>query len=295
MCVLGQSVFDGPTDSASITAMKSWDINAVRVPLNEDCWLGINGVAPAYSGAAYQSAVEAYVAKLNRAGLYVILDVHWNGSGSEQATGQRDMLDASHGYTLWRSIANAFRDRPAVLFDLYNEPHGLGASSAEQWRCWSRGCSSFAGMDGLVATIRETGARNVILLAGLSWASDDSEWLQHEPYDPAHQLAAAFHVYREHTACAEEACWNSTLVPLAARVPVVDDEFGEMQCDEPSALAWVRSWMSYASEHGFSMLAWSWNVKEGACSGVPLLIASYDGAPTPYGATVKTFFQTHSH
>ena len=27
--------------------MKAWNINAVRVPLNEDCWLGINGVASA--------------------------------------------------------------------------------------------------------------------------------------------------------------------------------------------------------------------------------------------------------
>ena len=35
--------------------MKTWSINAVRVPLNEDCWLGINGVKPQYGGAAYRS------------------------------------------------------------------------------------------------------------------------------------------------------------------------------------------------------------------------------------------------
>jgi len=34
-----------PEDNlATFAAMQSWDINAVRVPLNEDCWLGINGV-----------------------------------------------------------------------------------------------------------------------------------------------------------------------------------------------------------------------------------------------------------
>ena len=43
-CVQGWGFSDGPTDAASIAAMKAWRINAVRVPLNEDCWLGINGV-----------------------------------------------------------------------------------------------------------------------------------------------------------------------------------------------------------------------------------------------------------
>src|ERR1044071_7048099 len=40
-CVEEGKIFDGPTDWASIKAMKSWKINAVRLPLNESCWLGI--------------------------------------------------------------------------------------------------------------------------------------------------------------------------------------------------------------------------------------------------------------
>src|SRR5262245_16166535 len=47
-CAQGWGIFDGPTDAASITAIASWHVNAVRVPLNEDCWLGINGVNPSY-------------------------------------------------------------------------------------------------------------------------------------------------------------------------------------------------------------------------------------------------------
>src|SRR6266568_11749 len=34
--------FDGPVDQAAVSAMLTWDVNSVRVPLNEDCWLGIN-------------------------------------------------------------------------------------------------------------------------------------------------------------------------------------------------------------------------------------------------------------
>lgn len=60
-CIQGWGIFDGPVDNASILVMASWHINAVRVPLNEDCWLGINGAAPAYSGANYRSAITAFV------------------------------------------------------------------------------------------------------------------------------------------------------------------------------------------------------------------------------------------
>jgi endoglucanase len=62
-CLYG-NVFDGPSDQASITAMKSWHINAVRVPMNEDCWLGLNGVPAASSGASYRDAIRAYVSLL---------------------------------------------------------------------------------------------------------------------------------------------------------------------------------------------------------------------------------------
>src|SRR4051812_37739813 len=45
MCTDGYGdVFDGPHDQRSVSAMRSWRINAVRVPLNESCWLGVGGL-----------------------------------------------------------------------------------------------------------------------------------------------------------------------------------------------------------------------------------------------------------
>jgi endoglucanase len=43
-CMSNSGIFDGPADQSEVNAMKSWNIKAVRVVLNEDCWLGINGV-----------------------------------------------------------------------------------------------------------------------------------------------------------------------------------------------------------------------------------------------------------
>ena len=40
VCMHGTGIWDGPMNQASVTAIKSWDVNAVRVPLNEACWNG---------------------------------------------------------------------------------------------------------------------------------------------------------------------------------------------------------------------------------------------------------------
>src|SRR5689334_15758866 len=53
-CVQGWGIFDGPNDSRSIGALATWHVNVVRVPINEDCWLGINGINPRFAGANYR-------------------------------------------------------------------------------------------------------------------------------------------------------------------------------------------------------------------------------------------------
>ncbi|MFN2538806.1 MAG: hypothetical protein ABR549_11785, partial [Mycobacteriales bacterium] len=72
---IGGRVFDGPSDDASVAAIASWTgVNTVRVPLNEDCWLGLRGADPTVSGPIYQLAIQQYVHTLHRHGLVAILD-----------------------------------------------------------------------------------------------------------------------------------------------------------------------------------------------------------------------------
>lgn len=275
-CAEGWGIFDGPSGPTSIASMTSWGIDAVRVPLNEDCWLGINGVDPQWSGANYRSAIEAYVANLNAAGLVAILDLHWSAPGGELALGQQEMADADHSPAFWTSVATTFRSDPGVVFDLYNEPHGIS------WSCWLDGCQTSAGwqsagMQGLVDAVRSTGATQPVMVAGLNWAGDLSGWLSHEPVDPDHQLVASVHVY-SYSQCDSASCWQSTIAPVAAQVPVVTGEIGETDC----ASGFIDSYMTWADAHGVSYLAWSWNTA--SCSGGPALITSYDGTPTAFGA-----------
>lgn len=286
-CVRDDGIFLGPSDQASVNAIASWDVDAVRVPLNEDCWLGINGVDPAYSGSNYQSAVASFVSELNADGIIAILDLHWSAPGTELATGQEEMADADHSPAFWTSVASYFKSWPGVVYDLYNEPYGIS------WSCWLSGCTTSAGwqtagMQTLVDAVRGAGADQPIMLGGLDAADDLSGWLANEPSDPDHQLIASFHTYSWES-CSNVSCWDSTVAPVADSVPVVTGEMGEDDCTS----GYIDSYMSWADAHGVSYLAWEWDVRascdpdNGGTGGTLDLISSYAGDPTTYGSGLQ--------
>src|SRR5437764_14601539 len=93
-CIQGFGIFDGPSDTRSVQAIASWHVNFVRLPLNEDCWLGINGVSTAYGGGAYRRAILRYVALLHQHGIYVEVSLMWAAPGRNQATYQPGAPDA---------------------------------------------------------------------------------------------------------------------------------------------------------------------------------------------------------
>ena len=284
MCVQGTGdVFDGPSDAASVAAMASWDINAVRVPLNEDCWLGINGASPA--GATYQTAIENYVSLLNSYGLYAILDLHWSAPGTTLATGQEPMPDQSNSPAFWASVATAFKSDPAVIFDLFNEPYpDSNQDTRAAWECVLDGGTcpgvsyTAAGMQELLNDVRATGATNVVMSPGVQYTNTLDDWLRYEPSDPLHQLAASFHGYNFNI-CTTASCWNSELAPVAAQVPLISGEIGE----DDQADTYIDAYMAWADSRGVSYLAWTWDTW--GCDSGPVVISSYSGtACSGFGA-----------
>src|SRR5262249_54872580 len=117
-CIQGWGMFDGPMDAASVQAMLTWKINTVRIPLNEDCWLGINtsGLDPAYLDGNYRQAIIDYVNLVNSMGLIAILDLHWSAPDTYKALGQANMPDADHSPAFWTWVANTFKDNSSVIF-----------------------------------------------------------------------------------------------------------------------------------------------------------------------------------
>jgi hypothetical protein len=294
----------------------AWHANAVRLPLNEDCWLGING-ATAANGDAYRRTVTRYVRALHRAGLVVILDLHWNAPGAAAAMGQQLMADADHAPTFWRSVARAFRHDAGVVFDLYNEPK-LSASrivspATSPWQCWLRGCTvrspvtpagpevpwQTAGMQALIDTIRSVGAPQPIMLGGLEGASDldgfPTQQLHDDGAGRGRQLIASFHAYWygvNGAKCVEttqpgcdlsvqEQRWGRELGTLLGRTPIVVGEIGEFDCTS----TFVDHLMDWADGWQLSYLAWAW--VPASCDGYPALVSGYDGSPTPFGEGVR--------
>jgi endoglucanase len=189
-------------------------INVIRLPLNSAYWLGY---ACGHSASIYRQVVGHVVNVANQAGLYVILDLHWdapNVNGTPQCPiGQGSFASADHAVDFWKSVADTFKGNPAVMFELFNEP--FGSNNPKQWMV--RNFVTYAvGSDGqylanggnysplfaqnnmnggdnklkatsitwpvageiqLLQTIRGEGATNVVLASPMGWAGYLDTWL----------------------------------------------------------------------------------------------------------------------
>jgi len=300
-CTSGRGIFAGPTDQASVTAMKEWGINVVRLPLNEACWNGARYVKPQYAGTKYRAAIRSYVDLLNSNGIAVILDMHWSAGlytgvshlcSSAEALCQKPMPDAAGAVPFWSSVATTFKGDSEVIFDLFNEPFPDKAIPTEEaaWTCWLNGGSACspgiayqtAGMQTLVNTVRAAGAGNVLMIGGLGFANDLTEWLRYEPHDPDDNLVASWHSYNFNP-CDNRSCWESKVSPVTAAVPVIAGEVGSNNC----STSYIDAVASYLDSVSTGYLAWSWNahVKCG-------LISNWSGIPTAEGAGYKSHLRS---
>jgi endoglucanase len=308
-CEQGWGYSSGPIGTADAAAIKAWNANAVRIPLNEDCWLGINGQpSGGLSAATYRQTVRAYVMDLAADHIYAILDLHWSAPGMVVSDGQRSMPDA-HSTGFWRSVANTFKSLHSVVFDVFNEPYSPAydgySAYPVSWGCWRNGgCTvpdardgtppvagqtyTAVGMQSLVNAIRATGATNPIMVGGLAYANNLTGWRSHEPSDPDHQLAASVHVYN-FNACSTVSCWNSQLAPVGAKVPLVTGEFDESDCSQ----TFDNTYMGWADAHGVSYLAWGWFVLSGQpCSSMYLITDSSGTPASPNGTAVRAHLES---
>ncbi|THV36357.1 cellulase family glycosylhydrolase [Glycomyces buryatensis] len=275
-CIHGWGFIDGPSDDAAIDLMASWEPNTIRVPMNQQCWLGYGETVPEWTGENYRAFIEDWVTRLTDAGIYVVLDLHWSSPGTEPAEGQQKMADADNSPDFWASVAERFKDNPAVLYDLYNEPHDISDE------CWRDGCTvdgwEAAGMQDLIDAVRSTGATQPVIVTCNGWGNGCGGYLDYRPTDPEGNLVASVHVYEE-TGCNLQECWDADVAPIAAEVPTFFGEFGDAGCNHD----WSDLLIDWADSHDIGWTAWSWYPN---CD-MPGLISDWDGTPTGYGEGIK--------
>lgn len=295
---------DAPSYEAA--AIARWGANTVRLPLNQDCWLGTRGAPMSdqneeRTAGGYRTEVADFVTALNRAGLVVILDLHSRKRIGEAEFGNLAMPDPE-SVAFWRSVAERFRDNPSVMFDAFNEPYSRYDDRRQRWvfeltwKCWrDGGCRApvaddqtttvgqptylVQGMGSIVDTIRDTGAGQPVLLGGLDYANDLSHWLEFRPDDD--QLVAAFHSY-DFKDCADRECWDDVLGRLAASVPVLTTELG---ATDPAS-GYVEDYLDWADERGLGVVFWVWaNHPTDPMS----LLRDQGGKPTDYGRLARSW------
>jgi hypothetical protein len=310
-------------------ALRAWDANTVRIPLNEASWLGypctdtggvVHNPDP---GGNYQSAVQSQVAQAQAAGLYVILDLHWTAPGDSCPMLQTQMANADHSLAFWSSVASTFKHNPAVLFELFNEPFFNFDFSGDDWQYMMKGTGgSFGGYpatgnsgnwqhvkrpwaiasyQAMIDAVRATGASNIVLVGSIQYAQDLSGWLAHKPDDPLQQMAAVWHPYPTYGAAwGTPAYAQPNYAPgvfsdaqgiQAAGIPVIATETGDRNTPGTVGAPLVSNVTTWADQNGVGVIGWAWDVW-----GHPdnVLIKDVNGTPTDgYGEVFRQWLMSH--
>jgi endoglucanase len=253
--------------------VKVWGCNIIRLPLNQD-W-ALNGRGD-HSSEDYLNDLDRVIRWASRSGAYTLLDLQWLDA-DRPFGGDRNFvapLPDLQSCDFWHLLAARYRDEPAVLYDIFNEPHDCLADdpqpliredgslyppnhrrvTAAEWHPWALR---------LIDVIRSAHPEALIFVSGINWGYD----LSGMPLDRTN-LVYSTHVYRN-----KGSNWAEAFGDLAAIVPVFAGEWGGRGEDRN----WGESLANYFDALGIGWTAWSW-------SNEPYLVKRF--TPTAFGDVV---------
>jgi len=242
----------------------AWRSNIIRLPFNQD-W-ALNG-RHGHSAEEYLASLDQVISWASALGAYTILDLQWldaetvygHTKGPDHAKVDNHVPPTPNADTLglWKALAARYRDEPAVLFDLLNEPHDplgddflpihvigpdgtvLDSNGAfvrsEQWVPWAAR---------LVTEVRGIRPNGLILIGGVDWAFD----LRGIRVD-APNIVYSAHIYPNRNA----ATWRNA-IGGSSDVPVFVGEWGGTSAD----LAFGQELVEVIGQQGLGWTAWSW-------------------------------------
>jgi len=264
-------------------AIEEWGANCLRLPVQEASWFGKNG-------SAYKKRVNDVIVYAANRGVYTVLDLH------RYRAPRVEHLD------FWKDAATIYKNNPAVIFDLMNEPHGVSweiwrnggfveektkkadedAFLSEEERLKNKQGFESVGMQGLLEAVRSTGARNVIVAGGLDWAYDLSGILKGyalEDTADGNGIMYSTHVYPWKRG------WQKSFLDAAELYPILVGEVGadakkmdfmphEIQEDWDT---WVPSMLGVIQKYKLNWTAWCFHP-----SASPRMLLNWHYEPTPY-------------
>jgi len=263
-------------------ALNDWNANVIRLPVMDSFWFGRGrGAEKENNQEAYRTLVDNAIKLAAAKGAYVVLDLH------RFLTPDQSCID------FWKDAAERYKNNPAVLFDVFNEPHGTS------WDIWQKGGSvemktkegtktvEGVGMQALVDTIRATGAKNIVVCGGLEYAFNLSGVLKGYALDDkgGNGIMYATHFYNWHKG------WQEHFMAVAEKYPVLIGETGAdihkmnfiPAAAQEDPYTWAPNAIGFIQKNHLNWTAWS--LHTGA---TPAMLADANYTPNPFwGQFVK--------
>jgi endoglucanase len=269
--------------------LTQWKANCIRLPIRDDFWSG-HGPYQRDGGMGYRQIVEDAVNACAGHGCYVVIDLHRFRAPTEEHV------------AFWKGVAARYKNHPAVIYELFNEPHDIS------WQVWRDGgfvsdkpkskdvaaenrekLTGFTsvGMQKLVDVVRGTGAKNVIVAGGLDWGYDLSGVVNGYALDDrgGNGIVYSSHVYPW------KSDWQAKFLCAADKYPLFLGEVGADtqkmdfipadRQEDPNT--WSPDILGVIQEHHLNWTAWCFHPKS-----TPRVILDWDYTPTPFwGQYVK--------
>ncbi|WP_309380697.1 glycoside hydrolase family 5 protein [Cerasicoccus frondis] len=255
-------------------ALKEWGANAIRLPVNDGFWFGRGkGKITSNNQEEYRQIVDEAIAMAAGEGAYVILDLHRFGGPQEYAR------------EFWLDAAARYANNPAVLFDIFNETHGI------DWELWrnggelktkDKGIVQIVGMQQILEAVRSTRARNIVIAGGIDYAYKlhgvlDGYALEDTP--GTYGLMYATHFYNWHGG------WEKNFLEVAKKYPVLVGEFGAdvkkmnfvPKNKQEDPYTWVPDALGMVQKYNLHYTGFSMHPKA-----TPVLIKDWSYEPTPF-------------
>ena len=282
---------DRQIEKSTVVAIEDWHANCLRLPVKEDFWFG----RTAYQndgGKSYRELCDRVITLAANRGAYVALDLH------------RFRAPKAAHVEFWKDAAARYKNHPAVLFDLFNEPHGIdwktlveggwvgeaekhdeSAFLSDAEKKANRGFEC-VGMKALLAAVRSTGARNPVIVSGLFWTNDLTGWVNGWAIDDpdGDGVLYSWHTYNWHPGWAR-------VIPVAEKYPVFVGECGGDANpmgfiplkDQEDPNTFCPDFLGFVQKFRLHWTGFSFHT-----SAAPRLLLDWDYTPTPFwGAYAK--------
>jgi hypothetical protein len=248
-----------PTE-AEIQQLSMWGANEVRISLGEQLWLQTS----CYYDATYPAEVDKVVNWVTSRGMVALVNLHFSTAGDCRSPTLTPMADSPGSLTFWQEVATRYQSNKLVAFDLFNEPY-------VPQPIWLNGGSfvfdghgvAAAGMQQLYDAVRNTGAKNLVVISGLNYASQAPT-----KFVAGIDVAYGVHAYT----CPQGPPPNCTKayaadpydpspilnrwLTLAKTYPLIISEFGFPNGDSG---AYNANIVGYATAHDLSWSAFAWD------------------------------------